>query len=151
MVSAFSLGVAKDIALDHFWSCSPVCLEIIQECYVTACGHSFWYANWSCSLTWLQSWVCGGGVLAARGVGVECLHGCTRGGSGVPGCMRGVWNSARLLVFYDELSAFLIPIILYRGQGPSDSNELALFLQLCNGQHLSVLFSPKAGTSRSHC
>jgi len=42
-------------------------------------------------------------------------------------------NSARLLGFYDELSAFLTQINLYRGRGLSDSHELALFLQLFNG------------------
>ncbi len=42
-------------------------------------------------------------------------------------------NSARLLGFYDELSAFLSQINLYRGRGLSDSHELALFLQLYNG------------------
>ena len=42
-------------------------------------------------------------------------------------------NSGRLLGFYDELSAFLTQINLYRGRGLSDSHELALFLQLFNG------------------
>ena len=42
-------------------------------------------------------------------------------------------NSARLLGLYDELSAFLTQINLYRGRGLSDSHELALFLQLFNG------------------
>ena len=42
-------------------------------------------------------------------------------------------NSARLLGLYDELSAFLAQINLYRGRGLSDSHELALFLQLFNG------------------
>ncbi len=42
-------------------------------------------------------------------------------------------NSARLLGFYDEMSAFLSQINLYRGKGLSDSHELALFLQLYNG------------------
>ena len=42
-------------------------------------------------------------------------------------------NLSRLLGFYDELSAFLSQINLYRGRSPSDSHELALFLQLYNG------------------
>ena len=42
-------------------------------------------------------------------------------------------NSCRLLGFYDEFSAFLTQINLYRGRGLSDSHELALFLQLYNG------------------
>ena len=42
-------------------------------------------------------------------------------------------NSSRLLGLYDELSAFLTQINLYRGQSLSDSHELALFLQLFNG------------------
>ena len=42
-------------------------------------------------------------------------------------------NSGRLLGFYDEMSAFLTQINLYRGRGLSDSHELALFLQLFNG------------------
>ena len=42
-------------------------------------------------------------------------------------------NSSRLLGFYDELSAFLTQINLYRGRGLSDSHELAQFLQLYNG------------------
>lgn len=41
-------------------------------------------------------------------------------------------NASRLLGFYDELSAFLTQINLYRGRGLSDSHELALFLQLYN-------------------
>ena len=36
-------------------------------------------------------------------------------------------NSGRLLGIYDELSAFLTKINLYRGRGLSDSHELALF------------------------
>ena len=36
-------------------------------------------------------------------------------------------NASRLLGFYDELSAFLSQINLYRGQGLSDSHQLALF------------------------
>lgn len=42
-------------------------------------------------------------------------------------------NSSRLFGFYDEMSAFLSQINLYRGRGLSDSHELALFLQLYNG------------------
>ena len=42
-------------------------------------------------------------------------------------------NSARLLGIYDELSAFLTKINLYRGRGLSDSHELSLFLALFNG------------------
>ena len=42
-------------------------------------------------------------------------------------------NGSRLLGFYDELSAFLTQINLYRGCGLSDSHEPALFLQLYNG------------------
>lgn len=42
-------------------------------------------------------------------------------------------NSSRLLGIYDELSAFLTQINLYRGRNLSDSHELALFLQLYNG------------------
>lgn len=42
-------------------------------------------------------------------------------------------NSCRLLGIYDELSAFLTQINLYRGRSLSDSHELALFLQLFNG------------------
>ena len=42
-------------------------------------------------------------------------------------------NSGRLLGLYDELSAFLAQINLYRGRGLSDSHELAMFLQLYNG------------------
>ena len=42
-------------------------------------------------------------------------------------------NSARLLGIYDEPSAFLTKISLYRGRGLSDSHELALFLALSNG------------------
>ena len=41
-------------------------------------------------------------------------------------------NSCRLLGFYDEMSAFLTQINLYRGRGLSDSHELSLFLQLYN-------------------
>ena len=42
-------------------------------------------------------------------------------------------NSGRLLGLYDELSAFLAQINLYRGRGLSDSHKLAIFLQLYNG------------------
>ena len=42
-------------------------------------------------------------------------------------------NTSQLQGFYDELSAFLTQINLYRGHGLSDSHELALFLQLYNG------------------
>ena len=41
-------------------------------------------------------------------------------------------NSGRLLGLYDELSAFLAQINLYRGRGLSDSHELAILLQLYN-------------------
>ena len=44
-------------------------------------------------------------------------------------------NSCRLLGFYDEMSAFLSQINLYRGKGLLDSHEMAVFLQLYNGQH----------------
>ena len=39
----------------------------------------------------------------------------------------------RLLGLYDELSAFLSQLNLYRGKGLTLSHELALFLQLYNG------------------
>jgi hypothetical protein len=42
-------------------------------------------------------------------------------------------NSGRLLGIYDELSAFLSQIKLYRAGGLSESHELALFLQLFSG------------------
>lgn len=42
-------------------------------------------------------------------------------------------NFERLLGFYDELSAFLSQINLYKGRGLSDSHELSVFLQLYNG------------------
>ena len=42
-------------------------------------------------------------------------------------------NHSRLLGIYDEMSAFLTQINLYRGRGLSDSHELAVFLQLYNG------------------
>ena len=44
-------------------------------------------------------------------------------------------NSCRLFGFYDELSAFLSQINLYRGKGLLDTHEMAVFLQLYNGQH----------------
>ena len=42
-------------------------------------------------------------------------------------------NGTRLLGLYDELSAFLTQLNLYRGKGIMLSHELALFLQLYNG------------------
>lgn len=42
-------------------------------------------------------------------------------------------NGCRLLGFYDEPTSFLTQINLYRGKNISDSHELSLFLQLCNG------------------
>lgn len=42
-------------------------------------------------------------------------------------------NSSRLLGFYDELSAFLTQVNLYRGRNLPDSHELAHFLQMFNG------------------
>ena len=42
-------------------------------------------------------------------------------------------SGSRLLGFFDELSAFLTQINLYKGRNLSDSHELALFLQLFNG------------------
>ena len=47
-------------------------------------------------------------------------------------------NSCRLLGFYDELSAFLTQINLYRGRGFSESHELALFRQLYNGHPMAT-------------
>ena len=47
-------------------------------------------------------------------------------------------NSARLLGLYDELGAFLSQIKLYRGGGLSESDELALFLQLFTGDVTQV-------------
>lgn len=44
-------------------------------------------------------------------------------------------NSGRLLGLYDELSAFLSQIRLYRGGGLSESHELSQFLQLSSGNH----------------
>lgn len=42
-------------------------------------------------------------------------------------------NASRLIGLYDELSAFLSQVNLFRGKSLSDSHELALFLQLYNG------------------
>ena len=42
-------------------------------------------------------------------------------------------NGSRILGLYDELSAFLSQINLYKGRSLSDSHELSLFLQLFNG------------------
>ena len=42
-------------------------------------------------------------------------------------------NHAKLLGLYDELSTFLTQISLYKGRGLADSHDLALFLQLYNG------------------
>ena len=42
-------------------------------------------------------------------------------------------NASRLLGLYDELSAFLSQINLYRGRSLLDSHDLALSLQLYNG------------------
>ena len=42
-------------------------------------------------------------------------------------------NASRLICLYDELSAFLTQISLFRGWNLSDSHELAMFLQLYNG------------------
>ena len=42
-------------------------------------------------------------------------------------------NGSRLLGLYDEFSAFLSQINLYRGRTISESHELSLFLQLFNG------------------
>jgi len=44
-------------------------------------------------------------------------------------------NSCRLFGLYDELSAFLSQINLYRGKGLQDTHEMSVFLQLYNGQH----------------
>ena len=41
-------------------------------------------------------------------------------------------NSSHLFGFYDEITAYLTQINLYRGCGLSDSHELSLFLQLYN-------------------
>lgn len=46
-------------------------------------------------------------------------------------------NGGRLFGLYDELSTFLTQINLYRGKGLSVSHELALFLQLYNGNSWS--------------
>lgn len=42
-------------------------------------------------------------------------------------------NYSKLLGLYDELSSFLTQINLYKGRGLADSHDLALFLQLYNG------------------
>lgn len=42
-------------------------------------------------------------------------------------------NACRLFGLYDELSAFLTQLNLYRGRGLTDTHELAVFLQLYNG------------------
>ena len=42
-------------------------------------------------------------------------------------------NSSRLLGIYDELSAFLTKINIFRGRALSDSHEFSQFLQLYNG------------------
>lgn len=42
-------------------------------------------------------------------------------------------NHSKLLGLYDELSSFLTQINLYKGRGLADSHDLALFLQLYNG------------------
>ena len=44
-------------------------------------------------------------------------------------------NSCRLFGLYDELSAFLSQINLYRCKGLQDTHEMSVFLQLYNGQH----------------
>jgi len=42
-------------------------------------------------------------------------------------------NKGRLLGLFDELSSFLTTIKLYSGRSLSDSHELAMFLELYNG------------------
>ena len=42
-------------------------------------------------------------------------------------------NGGRLLGMFDELSAFLTKIKLYSSRGLTDSHELAMFLELYNG------------------
>ena len=42
-------------------------------------------------------------------------------------------NHSKLLGLYDELSTFLTQINLYKGRGLTDSHDLAVFLQLYNG------------------
>lgn len=42
-------------------------------------------------------------------------------------------NGGRLLGMFDELSAFLTKIKLYSSHGLTDSDELAMFLELYNG------------------
>lgn len=46
-------------------------------------------------------------------------------------------NNGCLFGLYDELSTFLTQINLYRGKGLAVSHELALFLQLYNGNSWS--------------
>lgn len=41
-------------------------------------------------------------------------------------------NSGRLLAMYDELSAFLTKVNLFRGRSLADSHDLAIFLELYN-------------------
>lgn len=42
-------------------------------------------------------------------------------------------NEGRLLGMFDEMSSFLTKIKLYTGRGLADSHELAMFLELYNG------------------
>ena len=42
-------------------------------------------------------------------------------------------NKGRLLGIFDELTTFLTKIKLYSNRGLSDSHELAMFLELYNG------------------
>lgn len=42
-------------------------------------------------------------------------------------------NHSKLLGFYDELATFLTQINVYKGRGLADSHDLALLLQLYNG------------------
>ena len=42
-------------------------------------------------------------------------------------------NNGRLLGIFDELSSFLAKINIYHGRTLSDSHELAMFLELFNG------------------
>ena len=66
---------------------SPICFEVWEECYVTVCGHSFWYTQVlvnACCLTWVMG---EGGGSQHGGEGVEYLKylaACGRG-DGVPG------------------------------------------------------------------
>ena len=41
-------------------------------------------------------------------------------------------NAERLLAMFDELSAFLTKVNLYKGKNLSDSHDLAVFLELYN-------------------